>query len=544
MRAPIVTVLAAVLLATPLAPGAVADPVGKGDPATAGPVARAEAEAALDAALALVPEDAAARSRSAAPTQSALVGRQATMLLHEVMRTRGDLGPEDRERADRLLARPTGSGDPYLDYGTAPTASHCDAVICVHWVTDGSNRHAPDLTDSGGVAGVPDVVEETLTTTRQVHDTYTGSGYRRPDPDGTKGGGSDLVDIYLGDIGDRGIYGYCTSDQPDPVEERWNRWAYCAIDEDFRRSQFPTNTPRENRQVTLAHEYFHAVQFAYDAFEDGWIMEATATWAEEQLFDGVDDNRFYLKYGQLRQPRLPLDEYDGGLAPYGQWIFFEYLTQRWDATGTGTLPTIMLDIWEELSGRAGDPDAYSTQAVQRALKDRGTHFTDVYGEFAAANRQPSRSYEEGRASAYKKARVTTSMKLRRSKRDSGLRRTTLDHLTHQAARFRTDDTTGSGWKLRVDVDLAGRASAPVAILMIKKTSGDVVYRTLKLSKRGEGTGRAPFRADSVKFVELVLVNASRRTSCWDGGGSADYACLGNPRDDFRRASYRARVVRR
>ena len=47
-------------------------------------------------------------------------------------------------------------------------------------------------------------------------------------------------------------------------------------------------------QVTAAHEYYHAVQFAYDAFEDGWFMEATATCGGAELFDGVETTRNYL----------------------------------------------------------------------------------------------------------------------------------------------------------------------------------------------------------------------------------------------------------
>jgi hypothetical protein len=36
-------------------------------------------------------------------------------------------------------------------------------------------------------------------------------------------------------------------------------------------------------KVTAAHEFFHAVQFAYDIGEDGWLMESTATWMEEHV---------------------------------------------------------------------------------------------------------------------------------------------------------------------------------------------------------------------------------------------------------------------
>ena len=97
------------------------------------------------------------------------------------------------------------------------------------------------------------------------------------------------------------------------------------LDNDYSRREFPTNTPLENMHVTAAHEYFHAVQFAYDFFEDGWFMEATATWAEDELFDTVNDNVNYLPIGQLVD-RFP----DGRRARASPW------TGSGTATTTGT----------------------------------------------------------------------------------------------------------------------------------------------------------------------------------------------------------------
>ena len=81
------------------------------------------------------------------------------------------------------------------------------------------------------------------------------------------------------------------------------------LDNDYSRGEFPTNTPEENLQVTAAHEYFHAVQFGYDVAEDGWVMEATATWAEDELYDGVNDNVQYLRSGPMSLPHGSLDQF-------------------------------------------------------------------------------------------------------------------------------------------------------------------------------------------------------------------------------------------
>ena len=59
----------------------------------------------------------------------------------------------------------------------------------------------------------------------------------------------------------------------------------------------PAHTPLENLEVTAAHELFHAVQFAYDYDEDAWFMEATATWAEDEVYTR-----------RQRQPAVPRRE--------------------------------------------------------------------------------------------------------------------------------------------------------------------------------------------------------------------------------------------
>ena len=39
---------------------------------------------------------------------------------------------------------------------------------------------------------------------------------------------------------------------------------YCVLDNDFAAAQFPDATPIDSLLVTAGHEFFHAVQFAYD----------------------------------------------------------------------------------------------------------------------------------------------------------------------------------------------------------------------------------------------------------------------------------------
>ena len=146
-------------------------------------------------------------------------------------------------------------------------------------------------------------------------------------------------------------------------------------------------------QVTAAHEYFHAVQYAYDYSEDGWVIESTATWVEDEMFDDVNDNRNYLSNGPLGAPYNPIDTYGDGFH-YGTWIWWRYLTEKFPAK-TGKLPKLVLDVWKRLDGAAGGPDQYSTQGLAQVLNGRGTTLKKEIQPFQAGNRHPGTYYERG-----------------------------------------------------------------------------------------------------------------------------------------------------
>ena len=130
-------------------------------------------------------------------------------------------------------------------------------------------------------------------------------------------------------LGERGLYGYCAVDDSRTRSPyRYDAYAgYCVLDDDFARTQFPANSPTENLRVTAAHEFFHAIQFAYDATEDAWFMEGTSAWIEDEIYDSVNDNRYYLRTSQFKEPSRPLDT-SRGFAVYGTWGFFRFLSER------------------------------------------------------------------------------------------------------------------------------------------------------------------------------------------------------------------------
>ena len=458
--------------------------------------------------------------------------RDATLVLRDLAMTRAALPAAAREEADRLLARPTdGAADPGgsgYQAGTTPKVT-CSGTACVHWVESSPDKvSTADLDGFEDGDGVPDYVEEVAGSISTVQQTYLDAGYRPVKADAGRGG-NDLPDIYLSNLGADGLYGYCTSDDDVPRGGPYDASAYCVLDNDYSANEFPTNEPLENMAVTAAHEYFHAVQFAYDMLEDGWFMEATATWAEDELYDDVDDNLNYLSTSPLARPAWSLDTYDDGGFQYGSWIFFRFLTEAL-GTESGGMPTLVRDMWEKADGSATGLDQYSMQAVASVLKERGTSLPQMFARFADANRRPSLSYDEGAVNGYPVAPTGSFTKVSRGYT------TRLDHLTSSTARFVPE--AGSS-KLKVVLDMPARSTGSGAIVSVHLADGSVRTSTFPLDRAGDGVAKYRFSLLSVRAVEVTLVNASAKYDCWSGG---PFSCQGRPRFDDMTSTIRGVVL--
>jgi hypothetical protein len=444
-------------------------------------------------------------------TATASGSRDATMVLRRLRLERSNLSATGQASADLLLTRPiTGR-------------SECFDTVCVHWSTTG-----PD-------AATSEYVDEVAATAESVLARYAEAGYRAPESDGARGGNG-LLDIYLQDLGSQSLYGYCDSDDSVPRSGPYDTWAYCAFDNNY--DEFPSHTPLENLQVTAAHELFHAVQFAYDYDEDPWFMEATATWAEDELYDDVNDNLQYLPESPLSQPGASMDHFSG-LRQYGDWIFFRYLTERF-TDAEGGLPTIIRKIWERADGSSDGDDDYSVQAIAHELTARGTSLRSVFAGFADANRRPGASYEEGAANDYPVASVRQrTVTLSRGHRDTGELASKVDHLASSTYRF----NRGSGLAahaLRVKVDLPPTSRGSAAVVTVRDTTGQTKTTTLNLSSAGDASHAFTF-GSGVRYVEVTLVNASIRYSC-GVAPKAGFSCGGRSRDDNLRMAVRAQAV--
>ncbi|HEY4377181.1 MAG TPA: MXAN_6640 family putative metalloprotease, partial [Acidimicrobiales bacterium] len=469
----------------------------------------------------------------------------ATIALRNLAESKAALPSAQRRVADRFFARPTasstGCANDYACYKTsAKRYELCDARICVHYVKRGTgrrydNNNGVDPEDNGAKGrwpgkahnGVPDMVEFTLKQLTHIDSTYRKAGYRSTRPDRHQGGDS-RRDIYLGNIGSKGLYGYCTSDDPKlnydfAATKHPEVSAYCVLDNDYSRAEFPYHSPRQNMEVTAAHEYFHAVQFAYDFDEDAWLMEATATWAEDELYSGINDNRQYLPLGPMGKPADSLDAYSndsGGdyLHQYGTWIFFRYLTEHY-RTKQGGLPTLVRRIWNLCAGKSG----YSVAAIKQALLGRGTSLDIQLARFAAANRRPGASYNEG--AHYTSAPLAGSATLTPGLLGTKSVSPALKHLSSATYRF----MPGVG-ATSLAVTPTGNVGQDVeAEVVVHTTDGSY---TSHVTLNGSSSS-VPFDPSTVSWVEVSLVNAGSSYTCWNRAPSVsyEYTCQGTSNND-------------
>jgi hypothetical protein len=473
---------------------------------------------------------------------------EATFILRDlVVRTRF-LSGDDRAAARGILARPDGAptfqGEPSWEFDAQPS-SVCEIgrPLCFHWDDNSSNRDSPPATDTSPANGRPDQIDNTMAVVDHVWDTEVGAlGYRQPLDDSTttlNDGGGPQLDIYLADIGRVGLFGYCTSDDPHAFAfaAPWDVSAYCVLDDDYRQRQFGFNqTSDEFLEVTAAHEFFHAVQFAYDWFEDLALMEGTAMWMEGQVYPAVIDRIRYLSRSALAHPGVPLDTGGGGYE-YGAWLFWRFLTEK----VYGNDPAIIKDIWERADGSAAAAfgDEYSFQAAHRALAADGFDFRQLFNRFGWTN--DLRDYSEADL-GYPVPPIAGVYRLGSTMHSSGWQTAYLFHLGAHFYRFRPQPSAPQHGTLNISVTLPKLMTYPAASAVIYRKGDSPLVKTIALDSDGDGHRKVDFGRADVWKVDLVLTNGSLRFDCPPKDfPESVYSCGGFSRDDQRAYHFRARA---
>lgn len=473
---------------------------------------------------------------------------EATFLLRDLALRKDRLSGQAEREAQALLTRPTdGEADPQgFGYRTSEAPPACTDDVCIHYVRSSSD--APDLTDADG-NGLPDYVDAAMSIFQDdvwatEVDAY---GYRPPKSDLTSSnnGGNGKLDVYLADVGAHNLYGFCTSDDPNLDNETYPYYdasAYCVVDDDFSASQYEGSASGITAlQVTAAHEFFHAVQFAYDISEDVWFMENTATWIEDEVYDDVNDNYQYLQKSALSNPSKAVD-YGDGFFQYGNWVFWRFLSERLGPSAADD-PSIVREAWEQADSAPGGPDWYSIEALERAVENRAQSLAGLFARFGGVNYKPESFYEEGAGYADVVGRppLSGSFTLRPSSDRTGRISKDLDHLTNRFVVFKPGRGVTDNARLKVSIDGPRAATDPRATLLVVKRSGETRRKSVALDAAGEGDKSVSFAKSTVKKVVMVLTNASTRYDCWVDGRSP-FSCRGFSRDDGKAFVFSARLL--
>jgi len=164
-------------------------------------------------------------------------------------------------------------------------------------------------------------------------------------------------EVYLRDLAAQRLYGQTTSSQP-VTSGSTSFTSYMEIDNDFLDTvyqnalggaQSADQKALMSLQITVAHEYQHAIQYGYNFYFDVWYAEATSTWFEDELYDSVNQLYNYLP-AWLSNSKSSLDiAVDANAittgAGYSRWLFNRYLTEQHDLNTVRT-------IWDKLAAMA------------------------------------------------------------------------------------------------------------------------------------------------------------------------------------------------
>jgi hypothetical protein len=418
--------------------------------------------------------------------------------------------PDSPHVFHRPAARPTDHPDPNRHSYTVPEAPQspsCTAHFCVHWVAEGID--APSLTDSNGFEdgdGVPDFVEQVKKVAEHVYSVENGKlGWRKPKPDGHRGGEWDKTDVYLAEVGGS-LFGYAAPDKGQAVKgHRLPRrlHGYLVLDNDYEPFEYPGTTPIHDLEVTFAHEYNHILQFAYDAYQDPWFAESTAVWMEDQVYNNVND---YLRYVHRWDDLYDVPMTTSSIKEYGSAVWNHWLAHRYG-------PSIIREAW------AGaihvKPAGFSVGAYERAIRAAGGPGFDR--DFALFSRDVAEwgtdtAFPEG--SLYEDVPREGSLPLDGRPIDRTLNHTTFEMLRVHAAPGRAVVVTmGAPLGDSAGVALVGRIGSEL--------HGHVVSRISYRRQGGTMSVRLP-HPGRFSRITAVLINAdtqevgfSARQLDWD-----------------------------
>tara|TARA_Y100000590_G_C15730479_1_gene1016838 strand:- start:2071 stop:3525 length:1455 start_codon:yes stop_codon:yes gene_type:complete len=198
-----------------------------------------------------------------------------------------------------------------------------------------------------------------------------------PDEDG-------VYDIYIQDLGEMN-YGFFIPDIPSIDDiDNFVSSSYIKIDNEYENDGDYYTTGLVAMKLTLAHEFFHAIQAAYrekNAGIDDYFYEMMGMWIEDIIVpegndyihwvdDGESNNHFFMN------PEMNIYSSDG----YSIALFGHYLHNVYGNT-------IIREIWEEISKLGYDCIVdCGIESIDNVLVDKyNSSFANVWANFCSRN---------------------------------------------------------------------------------------------------------------------------------------------------------------
>ncbi len=257
----------------------------------------------------------------------------------------------------------------------------------IHYDAPGSDK-APIQTDENPQNGIPDYVEEVGVIADLTRETLVGKmGFREEIPD--EDGKYDIYIVNSNNLYD--AYGWNYIDNNDAIIGS----SWLEIDNDYSEDVYYTHG-LEAMRVTVAHEFFHAIQRAYHEKSTGtyiegggqsvsysYFYEFTSMWFEDVMVPEGNDYLYFLSSsGDSRHffsnPEQKFSETDG----YSVALYGHYLSSIIEGLDDQTSSTIIRKAWEKFSDELLDP----IDALNSVLSEEyGMSFIESWIDFCSRN---------------------------------------------------------------------------------------------------------------------------------------------------------------
>ena len=250
----------------------------------------------------------------------------------------------------------------------------------IHYTNSGYNAVPQEDLDN---SGIPDYVELAASVFDSVYQVEVMQfGLKAPLSDNNEDGPE--WDVYL-----RQMSQYGETVPETKVSSNPDIWiGYMQLDNDYDKSFYTQGD--DGLRVTAAHEFLHMIHLAYNLrsggfnrYTDLFLMEFASTWAEDALYDYINDYYQYLgapygnfEKGLFNRMDLSFDTWDGW-HEYGMSIWFHFLEKRFEKQLEKG--EIIRRVWEKIV------DYPALEAMDYVLHELGSSFQDELVTFYAWN---------------------------------------------------------------------------------------------------------------------------------------------------------------